>query len=310
MLENQPLISIITVNFNGNEITDLFLKSIFEITYKNIEVFVVDNASSTSPDILKEKYPSINLIKSANNVGFAAGNNLAMRQAKGEYFFLLNNDTEVQKNFLEPIVNLMEQNKNIGIASSKLLYFSNPTTIQYAGHTGINFYTGRGFGSGYMEKDNTKFNVNYRTNLAHGAAMLISKAAIKKVGLMAELFFLYYEEIDFCERVKQAGFEIWYCGNSVVYHKESMTTGKSSPLKTYYLTRNRLIYTKRNTKGLQHLACIIFFILIATPKGLLSLLINKEFNLIWPFLRGVLWNFKGNNISLNEGVIYNDFQII
>jgi len=108
--------------------------------------------------------------------------------------------------------------------------------------------------------------------------------------------------------VKQAGFEIWYCGNSVVYHKESMTTGKSSPLKTYYLTRNRLIYTKRNTKGLQHLACIIFFILIATPKGLLSLLINKEFNLIWPFLRGVLWNFKGNNISLNEGVIYNDFK--
>lgn len=307
MLENQPLISIITVNFNGNEITDLFLKSIFEITYKNIEVFVVDNASSISPDILKQKYPLINLIKSPNNLGFAGGNNLAIREAKGDYFFLLNNDTEVQQNFLEPIVQLMEQNKNIGIASSKLLYFSNPTTIQYAGHSGINFYTGRGFGIGYMEQDDVKYNVNYKTNLAHGASMLISKAAIEKVGLMAELFFLYYEEIDFCERVKQAGFEIWYCGNSVVYHKESITTGKSSPLKTYYLTRNRLIYTKRNTTGFQHFACILFFIFIAVPKGLLNLIVNKEYVLILPFLKGVLWNFKGNNISFNEGVIYNDF---
>ncbi|MFA9214403.1 MAG: glycosyltransferase family 2 protein [Candidatus Methylacidiphilales bacterium] len=306
-MENLPLVSIITVNYNGNEITDLFLKSIFEITYKNIEVFVVDNNSAISPDVLKVKYPTINLIKSPNNVGFAAGNNLAIRQSKGKYCFLLNNDTEVMHNFLEPIVELMEGNPNIGIASSKLLYFSKPNTIQYAGHNGINFYTGRGFGVGYMETDLGQYNQSYQTQLGHGAAMLISKKAIEKVGLMAELFFLYYEEIDFCERIKQAGFQIWYCGQSVVFHKESITTGKSSPLKTYYLTRNRLIYTKRNTKGFQHYACIIFFMLVAFPKGASQLILKKEFKLLKAFLRGVFWNFSGKNINKNEGVIYNDF---
>jgi hypothetical protein len=302
-----PLVSIITVNFNGNDITEKFLESLTHVTYKNIEVIVVDNASATSPDILKQKFPFIKLIKSHLNTGFAGGNNLGLRVAEGDYYFLLNNDTEVKPDFLEPMVQLMESNKKIGIASSKLLYYSQPNTIQYAGHTGINFYTGRGFGVGYMQNDSEKYTCNYQTQLAHGAAMMISKEAIKQVGLMAELFFLYYEEIDFCERVKQAGFQIWFCGFSVVYHKESMSTGKSSPLKTYYLTRNRLIYTKRNTKGFQHFACILFFMLISVPKGIIQLLIKKEFLLLKAFLRGVFWNFQGKNIYQNEGVIYNDY---
>jgi GT2 family glycosyltransferase len=171
----QPLVSIITVKYNGNKITDEFLNSLNQISYKNIEIFVVDNASKESPNILQEKYPFIHLIKSAVNVGFAAGNNLGIRQAKGKYIFLLNNDTEVAPNFLEPIVALMEKNENIGIASSKLLYYSKPDIIQYAGHKGINLYTGRGFVVGFLDKDSSKFNLSYRTELAHGAAMMISR---------------------------------------------------------------------------------------------------------------------------------------
>lgn len=302
-----PLVSIITVNYNGTEITDQFLNSLLQISYKNIEVFVVDNASKVLPDELKIKYPFIKLIKSKTNVGFAAGNNLGMRAAKGKYFFLLNNDTEVAPNFLEPIVELMETNENIGIASSKLLYYSKPNTIQYAGHSGINVYTGRGFVVGYLNANSEKYNTSYKTELAHGAAMMISRKALNKIGLMAELFFLYYEEIDFCERVKQAGFEIWYCGHSVVYHKESMSTGKSSPLKTYYLTRNRLIYSRRNTKAFQHYACVLFFLFISFPKGVLELFFKGEFTLLSAFTRGVIWHFKGNDIYNNEGIIYDDF---
>lgn len=302
-----PLVSIITVNYNGTEITDHFLNSLLQISYKNIEVFVVDNASKVLPDELKIKYPFIKLIKSKTNVGFAAGNNLGMRTAKGKYFFLLNNDTEVAPNFLEPIVELMETNENIGIASSKLLYYSKPNTIQYAGHNGINVYTGRGFVVGYLNTNSEKYNTSYKTELAHGAAMMISRKALNKIGLMAELFFLYYEEIDFCERVKQAGFEIWFCGRSVVYHKESMSTGKSSPLKTYYLTRNRLIYSRRNTKAFQHYACVLFFLFISFPKGVLELFFKGEFTLLSAFTRGVIWHFKGNDIYNNEGIIYNDF---
>jgi GT2 family glycosyltransferase len=306
-MTNQPLVSIITVNYNGNKITDDFLNSLNQITYKNIEVFVVDNASTEIPNILKVKYPFIHLIISDVNVGFAAGNNLGIRQAKGKYLFLLNNDTEVDPGFLEPIVSLMEGNENIGVASSKLLYYSKPDTIQYAGHKGINLYTGRGFVEGYLEKDSIKYTTSYQTELAHGAAMMISRKALEKIGLMAELFFLYYEEIDFCERIKQAGFQIWYCGHSVVFHKESMSTGKSSPLKTYYLTRNRLIYSRRNTKGFQHFACILFFVVVSFPKGVLNLFFKQEFTLLKAFVRGVFWNLKQKDIYYNEGLIYNDF---
>jgi len=306
-METWPLVSIITVNFNGSEITNQLLNSLSQISYKNIEIIVVDNASNTPPDVIKKKYPIINLIRSKKNIGFAAGNNLGIRVAKGKYYYLLNNDTEVTPNFLEPIVELMESNENIGIASSKLLYYSQPNIIQYAGHCGINLYTGRGFVVGFMDVNSEKYNASYKTELAHGAAMLISRNALNKIGLMAELFFLYYEEIDFCERIKQAGFEIWYCGKSVVYHKESMTTGKTSPLKTYYLIRNRLIFSRRNTKGLQHFACILFFFFLSFPKGFLKLLFNKDFNLLSSYFRGVFWHFKGNNIYINEDIIYNDF---
>jgi len=299
----QPLVSIITVNYNGNSDTLDFLKSLTQITYPNIEVFVVDNASNVSPDILKESYPFIHLLKSENNLGFAGGNNLAIRQAKGKYFFLLNNDTEVAPDFLEPLVNLMENNEKIGIVSSKLLYFNEPDILQFAGHKGINFYTGRGFAIGFDQKDGPQYQVSYRTFMAHGAAMMISRKAIQKVGLMAELFFLYYEETDFCERVKQAGFEIWFAGQSRVYHKESMSVGKFSPMKIYYMTRNRIIFTRRNTKGFQHYACLIFFMLFSFPKGVMMYLLKGQFKLVKAFVSGVFWNLFHHDIYKNEGLI-------
>lgn len=298
-----PLVSLITVNYNGLKYTDAFLQSLELVSYPNFEVWVVDNASSESLDPLKAKYPKVNFIDSKENLGFAGGNNLAINKANGKYYFLLNNDTEPHPGFLEPIVALMEANPKIGIASSKLLYYSEPDVLQFAGSTGINMYTGRGFAIGHKEKDNEKFTANYRTELAHGAAMMISRDAIEKVGLMAELFFLYYEETDFCERVKRAGFEIWYCGFSTVLHKESMSVGKESPMKTYYLTRNRLVYTRRNAKEAQKLAALLFFFLFSFPKGILKYLIKKDFKLLKAFVSGALWNLTHFNIHQNTGLI-------
>jgi GT2 family glycosyltransferase len=120
---------------------------------------------------------------------------------------------------------------------------------------------------------------------------------------MADLYFLYYEETDFCERVKRAGFEIWYCGASKVYHKESMSVGKESPLKTYYLTRNRVIFTKRNTSGLQRYMAVLFFYLIAFPKGIIKYIFKKEYKLLGAFVRGAVWNLTHHNIYYNIGLI-------
>ncbi|OYU96833.1 MAG: dTDP-Rha--alpha-D-GlcNAc-pyrophosphate polyprenol alpha-3-L-rhamnosyltransferase [Bacteroidetes bacterium B1(2017)] len=303
MKTNQPLVSIITVNYNGLIHTEAFLLSLREITYRNIEIFVVDNASTESIKPLIGKFPEAIFIESKENLGFAGGNNLGIRQAKGKYFFLLNNDTELEKGFLEPLVELMESNEKIGIVSSKLVYHDDPKLIQFAGSLGINMYTGRGFSIGYKELDGPKFDGSYKTQLAHGAAMMFSRKVVEEVGLMAELYFLYYEETDFCERVKRADFEIWYCGASKVFHKESMSVGKSSPMKTYYLTRNRLIFTRRNTSGLQRAGALLFFYFLAFPKGILTFLFKKEFKLLSAFVKGSMWNLTHFHIFYNEGLI-------
>jgi GT2 family glycosyltransferase len=302
-MENQPKITIITVNYNGLIHTVAFLNSLRKITYKNIEIIVVDNASPQGVGALQSDFPEIKLILSPENLGFAGGNNLGIKEGTGKYFFLLNNDTEVEPDFIEPLVELMESNPQIGICSSKLVYYSQPDTLQFAGSTGINPYTGRGFAIGHGEKDDAKFDKNYKTLLAHGAAMMISRAAIEKVGMMAELFFLYYEETDFCERIKRGGFEIWYCGKSKVYHKESMSVGKESPMKVYYLTRNRIIYTRRNTKGLQKLLALSFFYSFSFPKGIFKYLLRKEFKLLASFWQGAIWNLYHFQIYSNTGLI-------
>lgn len=299
-----PLVSLVTVNYNGVAYTRDLLNSLRKISYPNIEVFVVDNASSEAPDILKEEFPEIILMKSPVNLGFAGGNNLAIREAKGKYIMLINNDTEVAADFLEPLVSLMESDDSIGIVSSKLIFSYAPDTIQYAGHSGINFYTSRGFAIGWRQKDEAKYSQAYPTNLGHGAAMMISRKAIEKVGLMAELYFLYYEETDFCERIKSAGFSIWFQGKSVVYHKESMSTGKFSALKIYYMTRNRLIFVRRNTRGWKHYSCILFFYGIAFPKGFFYYLFRKDFTLLKAFVRGAWWNLFHFDIYKNEGLIH------
>jgi GT2 family glycosyltransferase len=289
-MENQPKITIITVNYNGLIHTEAFLNSLRKITYKNIEIIVVDNASPQGVGNLQSNFPEIKLILSHENLGFAGGNNLGIKEGAGKYFFLLNNDTEVDPDFIEPLVDLMESNPQIGIGSSKLVYYSQPDTLQFAGSTGINPYTGRGFAIGHGEKDDAKFDKSYKTLLAHGAAMMISRAAIEKVGMMAELFFLYYEETDFCERIKRAGFEIWYCGKSKVYHKESMSVGKESPMKVYYLTRNRIV-------------ALSFFYSFSFPKGIFKYLLRKEFKLLASFWQGAIWNLYHFQIYSNTGLI-------
>lgn len=300
MVTEKPLVSIITVNYNGTEHTLALLDSLQNISYPNIEVFVVDNASSQSPDEIAEKYPWVKLIRSKSNLGFAGGNNLALRQATGKYCLLINNDTEVPVNFLEPLVEKMELDPKCGCVSPKLVYHYAPDTMQYAGSFGFNIYTGRAFARGHKEKDNGQYNSVEPTEIAHGAAMMFRASLLQEIGLMAELYFLYYEEIDYCERIKNAGYKIWFVGTSKVLHKESMSTGKSSPLKTYYLTRNRLLFIRRNFSGLAKIISVIFFYCVAIPKNLVTLVIKREWKLILPLLRGAWWNLWHYNIHTNE----------
>lgn len=297
---NPPLVSIITVNFNGAEHTLALLDSLQKISYPAIEVWVVDNGSKEDPTPIKTAHPWVHLIRSEENLGFAGGNNLALRVATGKYCLLINNDTEVPKGFLEPLVQKLETDPKCGCVSPKLLFHYAPDTMQYAGSFGFNIYTGRAFARGSKEKDTGQYNFIDKTEIAHGAAMMFPTRLVREIGLMAELYFLYYEEVDYCERIKRAGYEIWYVGTSEVYHKESMATGKKSPLKTYYLTRNRLIFVRRNFKGWPKMASVLFFYFAALPKNLLGFALKREWKLATAFFKGAWYNLWHHNIFTNE----------
>lgn len=288
-----PLVSIITVNYNHAETTMELIESLSNISYPNIEIIVVDNASTKgSPRIIKEKYSRIILIESVVNYGFAGGNNLGIMRARGEYVLLLNNDTVVEPNFLEPLVKKLVDNPEIGAISPKIRYFYKKDTFQYAGYTEINNWTIRNKTIGENEKDIGQYNEDRETAYTHGAAMMIPMEVIKKVGMMSYEFFLYYEEADWCLRIREIGYKIVYVHNSIVYHKGSVTTGKNSPLKTHYLTRNRLVFMRRNIHGFKFAIALLYQLFIAIWKNGIIFLLKGDVKLAGAYWSGILWNIK------------------
>ncbi|MGC1242673.1 MAG: glycosyltransferase family 2 protein [Chryseosolibacter sp.] len=287
-----PVVTIITINYNQLQLTCELLDSLRKVTYPAVEIIVVDNHSKEDPTpVITAKYPEVKLIASPENLGFAGGNNLGIQASRGEYLLFLNNDTEVHPGFLEPFVALFESNPGAGAASSKILYHNSGETIQYAGSSSIDPFTGRSKRIGYMEKDNGQHNVQQETDLAHGAAMMVPRRVINEVGMMPEFFFLYYEEVDWCESIKRAGYKIFFVPESKVYHKESMSIGKGSTLKTYYMTRNRLLYMRRNTTGFKKMTWILFFMFFTLPKNALMFTVKRDLEHAKAFWKGLFWNF-------------------
>ncbi len=288
-MNDYPLVSIISVNYKQTEVTLDFLRSLSQITYKNIEILLVDNGSGQDmADKVLKYFPAVRVIVSKENLGFAGGNNLAIEKAKGKYLMFLNNDTEVESDFLEPLVQTMEEDPNLGLISPKIIYYDTKL-IQYAGAIGINPYTGRGAKVGHLEVDQGQYNDIRYTDLGHGAAMMIPIEVVKKVGMMPDIFFLYYEEHDWCELIKRAGYGVKYVGTSKIYHKESVSVGRESPLKTYYMTRNRLLFMRRNYSGIPLIMSMLFFVFLAIPKNTLKFA-RKSIPLLKSFYKGIFWN--------------------
>ncbi|PWK79350.1 hypothetical protein LX99_01807 [Mucilaginibacter oryzae] len=290
-----PLVSIITVNYNTDEVTAALLKSLRGVTYPSLEIIVVDNASDSDCAYLKNSFPEILLIKNGCNEGFAGGNNRGIEQAKGDIIFLLNNDTEVDPGFIEPVVKLFMADQSIGIVSPKIHYYHSLGIIQYAGGEPINPFTARGKFIGTGETDNGQYQVPVKTQLGHGAAMAIRRTVFDKVGLLPEKYFLYYEELDFCVQAKNAGFSIWYQPHSLVLHKESMSVGKMSRIKVYYQNRNRLLFIRRNIRGLQGWISRLFFVLISAPLAMLRYIFSYTPRYATEIWKGLIWNLRNTS---------------
>jgi hypothetical protein len=296
------MVSIITINYNSLEVTCELLDSIRKAGYGDIETIVVDNASKVSPgDFLKKHYPEVKFIQSEKNLGFAGGNNLGIRASRGGFLFFLNNDAELTVGAIETMLALFEKNPGVGIASPKICYHnarpgSEPDVIQYVGTTHVHPLTARNRTLGERETDKGQYKVAQPTAYVHGAAMMIPREVIQKVGLMPEEFFLYYEELDWCEQIRQAGYEIWVEPNAKIYHKESYSVSKISALKTYYLNRNRLFFMQRNRTKAQWRMFSLFLFLFTVPKNSLLYLLKGEWANLKAFLKAIRWNFSSQKI--------------
>ena len=298
------LTSIITVNFNQPEVTIDFLKSVkLHLENSSVEIIVIDNGSREDhgENFMKE-YPGLIYIRSENNLGFAGGNNLGVKQAKGDYLLFLNNDTEVTANLVTELTAELDGNKEIGLISPLLLYFDAPDLIQYAGFTPMNYLTCRNSIIGSMEVNTGQYDDQSReTGFCHGAAMMCRSADLDTVGLMDDIFFLYYEELDWCEKFKRASLKIWFTGRTKVYHKESLSVGKQSSIKTFFMTRNRMLFIRRNTGLLNTIAFSSYYILLACPKQILSYLKEGRKDLVRWVFRGIGWNLTHSKNSDSLG---------
>ena len=285
-MQNEYKLSIITINYNGLKDTCELIDSIpFN---ENIEVVVVDNASKRDEaSIISERFPLVKVIRSNQNLGFAGGNNIGIKEAKGDYILLINNDTYFKDYNIGSLIKRLESSDNIGIVCPKLRFAWGNNPIQFAGYTPLSNITLRNKAIGFGEEDNGQYNTAHPTPYAHGAAMLIKREAIEKVGLMPECFFLYYEEIDWSMMFTRAGYEIWYDPSCTVYHKESQTTGQNSPLRTYYITRNRLLLVKRNYKGINKYLSYIYLIGIVATRDIIKYILKGRFDLVKSVCRGL-----------------------
>lgn len=279
-------LSIITVNYNGLQDTCELIDS---ITFTDdTEVIVVDNASKRNEaSVIQERYPQIKVIKSEQNLGFAGGNNIGIKQAKGKYLFLVNNDAVFKDYNIQVLIDRIESSSSIGIVCPKIRFAWGKHPIQFAGYTPLSKITIRNQAIGFGEEDNGQYETAHPTPYAHGAAMLIKREAIEKVGLMPECFFLYYEELDWSMMFTNAGYEIWYEPACTIYHKESQSTGRNSNLRAYYLTRNRLLFIKRNRQGVTRYLSYIYIIGIVIPRDITKYLLQGKFSLTIPTLRGL-----------------------
>jgi GT2 family glycosyltransferase len=299
-----PLTSIITVNYHQTDVTIELLKSISKsYTADEVEVILVDNGADKNLELIFHPYFSnIKYIQSKENLGFAGGNNLGLKKAKGDYIFLLNNDTEIPEGCIETMIAEMKSNKDIGLLSPLLLYYSNKDIVQYAGFTPLNYLTGRNSCVGQYNKNIGQYDdTSYETGFCHGAAVMCRKADLLKAGVMDEKYFLYYEELDWCEKFKRIGKKIWFTGKTHVYHKESISVGKESAIKTYFNVRNRMLFIRKNTSFLNTLLFSIYYTLIACPVAIIKYIIKKRTDLVPYIFKGLFWNYTHNKNSDNLG---------
>jgi hypothetical protein len=243
-----PRVAFSILNWNQKDLTCACLASLAQLDYPNYEIIVVDNGSrEDEAAVIRRRFPAAIVLENEKNLGFAEGNNVAIRHALergADYVFLLNNDTEVDPAMLKRLVAVAERDERIGIVGPKINYFAEPETIWSAG--GILDAHRMPILLGVDEPDEGQHDTLKEVDWVTGCALLIKSSLIEQIGLIDARFFIYFEENDWCYRAQRAGFKVMYVPEARMWHKIEPRHQALSPRHVYLMTRNRLLFL-RNT---------------------------------------------------------------
>ena len=245
-------VAVVILNWNGKNFLEKFLPSVVACNSSYSQLIVADNASTDDSVIfLKNNYPQIKIIQNTENGGFAKGYNDALKYVEAEYYVLLNSDVEVTPNWLDPIIDMMEADRSIAACQPKIKAFDNKQIFEYAGAAGgfidkFGYPFCRGRILECIEEDKGQYNDVREIFWATGACLFVRAECYHQVNGFDEDFFAHMEEVDLCWRLKNLGYKIMYCPDSIVYHVGGGTLNKTSPQKTYLNFRNNLILLCKN----------------------------------------------------------------
>lgn len=303
--KQSPLVSIIILNLNGLKHLDTCLKSVLMTTYPNLEVILVDNASTDgSVEYVTKRYPSVRIIKNNKNLGFAAANNIGIRATRGDYVILLNNDTEVDPDWVSELVQVAQSDPLIAACQPKILNFYNRKTFEYAGAAGgfIDIYgypLARGRVFEFVEEDHGQYDDSCNIFWASGAAMLINRRALEKTGLLDEEFFIYHEETDLCWRFHLSGYRVVFVPSAKVFHKGGATFKKKPYASWYLLHRNDFMMLLKNY-DMHNMAKLFIPRLALEFIAACKFALERDINRVWVIIKAIFWVLKNFRIIWKE----------
>ncbi|MEP6747341.1 MAG: glycosyltransferase family 2 protein [Bacteroidota bacterium] len=293
----QPSVAVVILNWNTASFLLKFLPAILSAAYDNKEIYVIDNNSADdSVPMLRKHFPAVHILQMTGNKGFAGGYNFGLAQIKADYFLIVNSDLEVSKNFIAPLVALLEQHPGIAICQPKLLSLDNNKKFEYAGAAGgwidkLGFPFTRGRILTTIEEDEDQYNSVEPIFWASGACMCIRSSVFEKTGGFYDYYYMHQEDIDLCWRVQNMGYSIYSCPQSVVYHMGGGTLSWENHLKTFLTFRNNYIMLSRNLPFLQALLIVglrlvidfagCFYFLLKKKAGISKAIIKAEFAYVY-----------------------------
>ena len=282
-MNENPLISVIVLNYNAGELLLNCIESVKKSSYKNLEIIVVDNISTDkSQEICKEKHPDIKLIQNNENFGYCEGNNIGIREAEGDYIIILNPDTIVESNWIEELISAYNKFGE-GLYQPKILSLNEKQVLQSTGNM-IHVF-GFGFAKDKGRKDREADEEIKKIGYASGTCLFTSRNVLDKVGLLDSFLFLYHDDLDLGWRASQIGINSYYVPKSKIYHVESYSL-KWSAKKFYWLERNRkyclLTHYSKNTYAKMYSSlCLVdlFVWFFYISKGFLGAKIKAELDI-------------------------------